>query len=201
MGPEAYRRWRRRIAAISAGVLAGAVLLVPAVVVAIALYSGDSATLAGSGEGLLYFLTGTVVLGIIGAVISWFQTGGKRRTNAGAEPETQLKFAATTSGLAVTDGAGHRIEGPWPRWRIANVRSQVAHLKSGQLHILDSVELVMLADNGSSAGSVTLDPATLTKGRDFSATVNSALQMKVHKSGIPHETQVIEIRPLLPCRI
>jgi hypothetical protein len=44
-------------------------------------------------------------------------------------------------------------------------------LKSGKLYVLDSVDLVILADNGSSAGSVTLDPETLTDGRSFSATV------------------------------
>ena len=170
-GPDAYRRWRRRMAAICAGLLAGAVLLPPTVIVAIALFNGDSARLEGSGEGMLYFSIGAVVLGVISAVISWFQTGGKSRINAGAEPATQLKFVATTSGLIVTDGAGHRFEGPWPRWRIASVRSQMIYLKSGQLLILDSVELVMLTDNGSSAGSVTLDPATLTEGLDFTSIV------------------------------
>jgi len=169
IGPAAYRRRRRRIAAIAAGVLAGVVLLVPAI--AVAFFSGDSAALAGSGEGRLVFAIFAAVLGTIGAAISWFQTGGKRRTNAGAEPATQLEFTATTSGLVVSDAAGSRLEGPWPRWRIANVRSQVAYLKSGKLDLLDSVDLVILADNGSSAGSVTLDPATLTKGRSFSASV------------------------------
>jgi hypothetical protein len=171
IGPQAYRRRRRRIAAIAAGVLAAAVLLVPALFTAVAFFSGDSAALAESGEGLLFSRSFAAVLGTIGAVISWFQTGGKRRTNAGAEPATQLTFTATTSGLVVSDAAGGRIESPWPRQRIANVRSQVAYLKSGRLDVLDSVDLVILADNGSSAGSVTLDPETLTKGRSFSASV------------------------------
>lgn len=175
MGPEAYRRRRRRIAAIAAGVMAAIVLLVPGVVAAVALYQGDSAELAGLGEALPYLLIAATVMATIGAAISWFQTGGKRRTNAGAEPATRLTFAATTTGLVVTNGAGGRIEAPWPRWRIANVRSQIAHQRYSKLYILDSVDLVILDDDGSSAGSVTLDPETLTRGRSFGATILSMI--------------------------
>lgn len=171
MGPEAYRRRRRRIAAIAAGVMAAIVLLVPSVVAAVALYQGDSAELAGLGEALPYLLIAAAVMAAIGAAISWFQTSGKRRTNAGAEPATRLTFAATTSGLVVTDAAGGRMEAPWPRWRIANVRSQIAYTGHSKLYILDSVDLVILGENGASAGSVTLDPETLTRGRSFGATV------------------------------
>jgi len=171
MGPQAYQRRRRRLAAVAAIVLAAVVLLVPGVLAAVALYQGDTARLSGFGEGLPYILIAAVLLATIGAAISWFQTGGTRRTIAGAEPATQLAFAATTSGLVVSDAAGGRIEAAWPRWRIANVRSQIAALQHGKLYILDAVDLVIVADDGSSAGSVTLDPNTLTKGRDFSATV------------------------------
>ena len=171
MGPEAYRRRRRRIAAIAAGVMAAIVLLVPGVLAAVALYQDDSAELAGFGEALPYLLIAAAVLGTIGAAISWFQTGGKHRTNAGAEPATRLAFAATASRLLVTDAAGGRMEAPWPRWRLANVRSEVAHLRYSKIHVLNSVDLVILREDGSSGGSVTLDPSTLTKGRDVGATV------------------------------
>lgn len=171
VGPEAYRRRRRRIAAVAAGVMAAIVLLVPGVIAAVALYHGDAETLSGFGEALPYLLIAAVVLSTIGAAISWFQTGGKRRTNAGAEPATRLAFAATTSGLVVTDAAGGRLEAPWQRWRIGNVRSHIAALQHGKLYILDSVDLVIVGDDESSAGSVTLDPETLLKGRAFAATV------------------------------
>ncbi len=171
MGPEAYRRRRRRFAAIAAGVMAAIVLLPPGVIAAVALYRGDSETLTGFREALPYLAIATAVLATIGAAISWFQTRGKRRTNAGAEPATQLAFVATTSGLVVTDAAGGRIEAPWPRWRIANVRSQIAAMEHSKLYILDSVDLVIVTDDGSSAGGVTLDPETLSDGRNFAATV------------------------------
>ena len=171
MGPEAYRRRRRRIAAMSAGVMAAIVLLVPGVIAAFALYHGDSTKLAGFGEAVPYLVIAAAVLSTIGAAISWFQTSGKRRTNAGAEPATQLTFAATASRLVVTDAAGGRIEAAWPRWRIANVRSQIAPLRYSKLYILDAVDLVIVGNDGSSTGSVTLDPETLTKGRSFGATV------------------------------
>jgi hypothetical protein len=171
MGPDAYRRRRGRIAAVAAGVMAAVVLLVPGVIAAVALYQGDSATLAGFGEALPYLVIAAAVLAAIGAAISWFQTSGKRRTNAGAEPATQLTFAATTSGLVVTSAAGGRMEAPWRRWRIANVRSQIAALEQSKLYILDSVDLVIVGDDGPSTGSVTLDPETLTDGRDFAATI------------------------------
>lgn len=51
------------------------------------------------------------------------------------------------------------------------MRSQIAALEQSKLHVLDAVDLVIVADDGSSAGSVTLDPNILTKVRDFSATV------------------------------
>jgi hypothetical protein len=171
IGPEAYRRRRRRIAAVSAGVMAAIVLLVPGVIAGVALYQGDAASLAGFREAVPYLVIAAAVLSAIGAAISWFQTSGKRRTNAGAEPATQLTFAATASRLVVTDAAGGRMEAPWPRWRIANVRSQIAALQHGKLYILESVDLVIVGDDGSSAGSVTLDPETLSRGRSFSATV------------------------------
>lgn len=171
MGPQAYQRRRRHLAAVAAGVLGAVVLVVPGFFAAVALHQGDTARLSGFGEALPYVLAAAALLSTIGAAISWFQTGGARRTTAGAEPATQLTFAATDSRLVVSDAAGGRIEAPWPRWRIANVRSQIAALEQSKLHILDAVDLVIVADDGSSAGSVTLDPNTLTKGRDFSATV------------------------------
>ena len=151
--------------------LAAVVLLEPGIFAAVALYQGDTARLSDFGEALPYVLAAAALLATTGAAISWFQTGGTRRTTAGAEPATQLTFAATDSRLVVSDAAGGRIEAPWPRWRIANVRSGIAALEQSKLYILDAVELVIVADDGSSAGSVTLDPNTLTKGRDFSATV------------------------------
>ena len=171
MGPEAYRRWRLKKVAISASLYGGAMLVVPAIIIAVVVYRGEAASLREGHGGLLYFLIAAVVLGAGGAVDRWNRTGGKHRTSAGAEPATKLGFAATTNEFVVVDALGYKIAGPWPRWRITNARSRSEYLRGQTLYVLESVELVLLAEDGSSAGSVTLDPLTLTGGRDFSATV------------------------------
>lgn len=171
LGPETYRRRRRRNATIAATLLGSIVMFVPVLGMTIAYFGDDRASLAGGIQALPYFGIGAIVFGTIGAAISWYQTSGKGRTTAGAEPETQLTFRATAEALEVSNGAGARIAAPWPRWRIAHVRSQMHHLKSGQLHVLDRIDLVILGeDGGAHAGSVTLDPDTLSDGRSFGGT-------------------------------
>lgn len=154
-----------------AGIMAGAVLLGPIVVAVIALWNGDLSALRDSGIGLLYLSILAVALGAFVAAISWYQTGGRCRTNAGAEAATRLTFVATASGLRVGDATGRYFEGPWARWRTGNVRASVAQLRGSRLDILEALDVVMVTEEGARAGRVTLDPQTLLNGRDFAATV------------------------------
>lgn len=157
---------------MAAALLGGLVLFVPAIAADVALHGGDAATLRNLGVAWPHILIGAAVLGAIGAAITWFQTAGRHRTGAGAEPATRLTFTATASGLAIADGTGGRLEAAWPRWRISVVRATVwPRSKGSSLDVLESLRPVLLSDDGTSAGSVTLDPSTLTEGRDIAATI------------------------------
>jgi hypothetical protein len=85
MGPQAYRRRRRRLATVAAGVLASVVLLVPGVLAAVALYQGDTARLSGFGEALPYILAAAALLSTIGAAISRGRDGASPMCGRGSQ--------------------------------------------------------------------------------------------------------------------
>ncbi len=181
MGPAAYHRLRVRRTAVVAA-YAFAIMAIPvALIVTLLVLTDDPALHSSRGRTVFFsFVAGGVVLSLAATAIGWHATGGKRRIAAGTEPATQLTFAATTEGLTITFGTGHRLAGPWSRWRLSQVRSEVIRLRHSRSFIFESAHLVFFPDDGSQSASALLDPITLDKGHAFAATVVAMIARSVH---------------------
>ena len=180
LGPAAYRRLRLRRAALCAGLVLAMMVLMPTLIVVLAAVTDDPAWHNGRVLTVLYYFSaGGIVLSVIAAALGWHFTGGQRRITAGAEPATHLVLAATTTGLAITFGTGHRLAGAWSRWRLSHVRSEIIYMKHRRVYILESATLVFYPEDGSQAASALLDPITLDKGHDFAATVVAMITSNV----------------------
>ncbi len=169
--PEVYLRQRYRSAATCAGIVVALLLTGPLLVLVMTFLTSDVTGFANMLNIFAYFVLGAIVAGAGGAGLGWYWTGGRHRTQAGAEPRTQLTFTATSDQLVASNKAGWRVQAPWAQWRIANVRSEEVPLRYGRTYLFEALTLVTLREDASEGGRVWFDPQTLSDGSNFGATV------------------------------
>jgi hypothetical protein len=171
LSPAAYHRQRIRGAVLAFAIAMALLTLGPSLVALLAHLTDDAPAASRILATLPWFVAGGTAMGLVCAAISWHFSGGKHRTQAGAEPRNQLTFTAAADSLTVANAAGWRLSAPWHRWRLAQVRTSITETESTRFYNFEAAQLVRLAEDGTSSGQVFLDAATLSNGRPFAATV------------------------------